>query len=711
MKKMTSLYILLCLFISLSAQGASFNLHDRKASREFQKDSWPILFGKKEFRNRDAFKKVVNNLSKRKRNKIKSLIKELDGLIPEKILIPFVYWREIEKSQRNVAKIISYLLLDKVLILRDYADDPSYDKNIEALNTLRSITRIPALETDKIIQTLLPIFMEKGQILSGISENKILIQAIKETDLFTLDLQESLGLRQTYCLDHYGFIKGNKVKLLNYNDTTTSKIDFFNHHAITNGGVLDFKSSLIGMPDNNGGHPSFNEPIFKALKEMVKKSKDSIFVDIFLFGGTIGATLAEYMLDQTLEKLKKNPNFKLVILHDYATHYGLKDEMLPIFKYLEKRRKENQKLENSFFLLQSNIQRHPPGIPFAISNLIPRNANTFDVLKERSSYYESKIDHSKVMVIDANTDNPEAWVGSKNWTDHSGGYYFDNAVHIEGPAAALVQHSYYSDIEAALTTDENETKWFYYQEEGLDNKKYHSKKKQILKSFKVTRKKYSYKGSDTVRLTEADVNGTIKNTRNMLIDMIQKAKHHIYMEQLFLYDPYIVDALIKRKIQQTALDIRILVDHNGNFKMGGLPNSIFLRELKSYGIKIRARNTISVDNTFPDGSSKTYFQENHRKITSIDGKALLTGSSNLNPDTLQGSFREFGVQLFTTSEIKRFETEFLEDWKDPEKVVELDILNFQAILGGHKMSKEFSRLINGVAAMLLRAKDDLEGRD
>lgn len=189
-----------------------------------------------------------------------------------------------------------------------------------------------------------------------------------------------------------------------------------------------------------------------------------------------------------------------------------------------------------------------------------------------------------------------------------------------------------------------------------------------------------------------------------------KAQSHIYMEQLFIYDPYIIDALIKKKISMPELDVRILADHNGNFKLGGLPNTLFIDELKKYGIKVRARKTVGVLAHFPDGTTREYHQENHRKITSVDGKVLLGGSSNLNPDTLQGSFREFGAKIYARSEVEVFEKEFLSAWRDPDQTEILNIKDFQVELGGESLSRELSALINSIGSMFFRNKDALEER-
>jgi phosphatidylserine/phosphatidylglycerophosphate/cardiolipin synthase-like enzyme len=386
------------------------------------------------------------------------------------------------------------------------------------------------------------------------------------------------------------------------------------------------------------------------------------------------------------------------------------EEMVPIFQYIQKRIKEEPVLKKSVSLLQANIQRHPPGIPFGITELIPKTPDSFKYFEGGNTYYESKIDHSKVIVVDGNYDDAEAYFGSKNWTDHSGGYYYDDAVYVTGPAAGLVQASYYRDIEAALTEDKFELSRFYYKELDLDNKGYLPRKKELLDQIRVTKKNYKYNGDSVIRIAEADVDGTIKNVRNMLVDMIMNAKKNIYMEQLFLYDAYIVNALLKKKAQQPNLDIRLVIDHNGNFGMNGLPNTIFVKELVDAGIAVRARKTYGVEAHFPDGTKKEYHQENHRKITSVDGKVVLGGSSNINPDTLQGSFREFGAQVFDKKEVLSFDARFSKDWKDAEKMEKLDIENFEANVLGKHLDKKTSSLLNSILSKILRAKDELEKR-
>ncbi|MCF8059424.1 MAG: hypothetical protein K9K67_09020 [Bacteriovoracaceae bacterium] len=710
---MRALKLICLLTISLHLNAREFPIVDRVSTQNQYLEVYPLLFNVKDINQKNFFKKRLNKLDSKSKSEALSMIEALDPFLPKQFLKAVTYYRYFSPSKEKLSIVLSYILMNKLLILRDAIDHPQTTNKQALINILRGLTEHSELNTDNLFGIMNPLVEEKAQLISDIENNEAFIEALKNTKSFTFNLKKYLKGNDQYSLSSLGFIPGNYVEVISENKVDIDRINWLNERIIFRGGVLDMDAPYIEMPmrPRDDGHPVFREdPIFMKIRDMIMTAQESIFIDIFLFGGTIGATLSEFLIEQINEKARTNPNFKVLILHDFATHYNMIEEMMPVFNYLKEKREKSERLKKHLTLLQANIQRHPSGIPFGLSSKIPKDEETFSVLESHHTYYESKIDHSKVIVIDGNTTHPQAYFGSKNWTDHSGGYYYDDALLIEGPAAALVQHSYYRDIEAALTEDENELKWFYFKEQGFSNKEYLPNREKILKDFKVTQTHIPHKGYTTVRLAEADVNGTIKNVRNILIDMIIRAKKTIYMEQLFLYDKYIVDALIKKKIIQSNVDIKILIDHNENFGMNGLPNTIFLKELKRFGIQIRARKTFGVLAQFPDGTSQEYHQENHRKITSVDGEVLLGGSSNLNPDTLQGSFREFGAQVFSQDEARKFDLRFMKDWLNPDKTMDLDIENFKAQIGGKVLNTKTSGLINDIGAQLLRSKDLIEKR-
>lgn len=690
------------------------NVRDRILTQKLYLDTYEEVFGNPAYARYEDFSEIINDLPKKKRAEVLDFIKQLDNKVPEKILRPLVYWRFIKEDRSKLEKVLSFYLTYNILILRDYIDNPIKDakERTEALSILKTLTN-ENVTTDNIATTALPLIQRKAKLLAKEGSNNSFVSSLKNEKIISRNIAGELDSYDPYVLSYLGIVKGNQVDVISENERSLDRIKWLNDRVIFNGGSLDFNSDFIKMPtkEDPTGHIIFKEdPIYMKIRDMIDDSKDSVFIDIFLFGGTLGATLSEYLIDQALIKRKINPSFKVLILHDYATNYNMLGEMMPVFEYIKKRIDTEPEVAKTVSLLQANIQRHPPGIPFGITNLIPKTKETCKFMESKSTYYESKIDHSKVIVVDANTDKPQAYFGSKNWTDHSGGYYYDDAIYVKGPSAALVQASYYRDIEAALTEDKLEQDCFYFKEKGFDNKHYLPRKKEILEWFAIKKDKYPVLGDQPMRLAEADVDGTIKNVRNQLIDMIKNAKKNIYMEQLFVYDPYINDALIKRKIEMPDLDIKILADHNGNFGLNGLPNTLFIKEMQSYGIEIRARKTYGIPFVFPNGHEQEFHQENHRKITSVDGKTLLGGSSNLNPDTLQGSFREFGAQIYDTKVISRFEKNFIKDWDNLENTMELDIENFQATVGGKTLSLELSELINGIGSTLFRNKDKIEKR-
>jgi phosphatidylserine/phosphatidylglycerophosphate/cardiolipin synthase-like enzyme len=699
------------LFI-FSTQSYAVNIKDRIDTQNYFLKVYPKIFGKSDVAFKSDFKKFFESQKKSDRKVGTKVIRQLSTLVPEKIMMPLVYWKVFKKDRQSAGEILSYLALYKLMVIRDYIDNPiaSSKEKILLKKYLETLLG-PNINTFEIFRNFKNI--EKHYISMGSGSVETMVKRVNNDKLLGINLKKVFPFLPTYSLTKLGIIPGNKVDVISENVRTQERIDWYNQRVVFHGGKLDFTKPYLKMPMNpeDEGHIAFKtDPIFMKIRDMIHKAKESIFIDIFLFGGTLGGTMAKFLLDETAKKIKKNPRFKVLMLHDYATNYNMLDEMLPVFLYIKNRIESESVYKDHFYFLQANIQRHPPGVPFGLTNHLEKTPELFAAIEKRSTYYESKIDHSKVIVIDANTNRPEAYFGSKNWSDHSGGYYYDNAIWVQGPAAALVQASYFDDVDAALTTDPKELAWFYYKDKGLDNKKYFPMKNAILDWFMIHRTSYPAMGNESVRFAEANVDGRIKNVRNILVDMIMQAQSHIYMEELFIYDKYIVDALIKKKMQNPSIDIRVIADHNGNFGMNGFPNTTFMREMAEHGIKVRARTTLGITANFPDGHEQEYHQENHRKIVSVDGKVLLGGSSNLNPDTLQGSFREFGAQIYATDVISRFETNFLDAWSDDELTMDSEIEHFQLKLGEKLFDVQTSHIINKFVSLLYRSKDFLEKR-
>jgi phosphatidylserine/phosphatidylglycerophosphate/cardiolipin synthase-like enzyme len=769
MKKYITVFFLFNFLVSTTSFSNEVSIQDRINTVDYYKKIYNILFGVESASLKTSFREEVDKLNNQSQRNTISFISQVDSFIPEKVLMPLVYWKFLAKTKdieefnskyvtsysrtQLIKEVITFHMLYKLLVVRDIADDPlNGESDVKAaLTYLEDLTQVDGINTLNLFGKMKGKLDTIAQGIAG-DLNPVNLRAQR---LISEDYSIELGAKSghnisDYVLSYTGVIPGNKVAVISDNLRDPERIDWLNKHAIFSentvfqDGKLDIDSPIFRMPtkenpldadwqnlsswqnwESDGLKPNANivfsdkDKVFLKIRDMIHEAESSIFIDIFLFGGTMGMTIAKYLIEEAKSKIDAGKDFRFLMLHDYATNYNMKNEMMPIFHYLKDSIEEmnkNPKYRNRGVLLQANIQRHPPGIPFGITNLIPKNDETFAEVEKMNTYFESKIDHSKVLVIDANTKNPKAYFGSKNWSDHSGAYYYDDAIYVEGPAAALVQSTYYDDVKAALTLDKKEQSWFYFKEQGFDNKAYLERRSEILEWIKINPSN-TYPNKDEghqVRLAQAGVEGNIKTVRNIIIDMISKAKSHIYMEQLFMYDPYINDALMKRKLQLPTLDVRILADSNSNFGFNGFPNTIYIKELKSYGINIKFRKLLHKDAeyTMADGEVYTqkYHQENHRKIISVDSKVLLGGSSNLNPDTLQGSFREFGASIYAPEVIAGFEKNFLVDWEDTDKWKKTNIENFELMIKEKSLAPTISALINSFASQLFRSKDKLEKR-
>lgn len=647
-----ALSILSIIALSLFTQAEkSYPIQERIKTVEYKVQVHPLIFSPK-IQNLNTIKNALSQMPQEEEKDANLFLRELSPFFPKSLMTSLFYWRFVEPNPEHFKKVLTYSFLAKILVIRDLIDNPQTPNPHALTNIMRTLTDHSGVTTEAYFSKLMPLFKEKADLIGNLPDSITLIEALKNTKIVSTKLKTLLNSDRLYSLSALGLIPGNYVELISENRTDIDRINWLNQKVLFNGGVLDFDSPYVQMPmrPSDDGHPVFREdPIFEKIRDMILMAKETIFIDIHLLGGTTGATLAEFLIDQSREKIKHNPNFKVLLIHNgiAATEsHSILEEVTPILKYISREIQADPKLK-------SNVEFH-------LSN---------------------KQDHSKVIVIDGNTKEPKAYFGSKNWTDHDGAYYFDDAIYVEGPAAAIVQASYYHDMK----------------ELGL--------KESTLKHFAITRNTIPYRGRSSVRLAETSLSGTLNNTRNTLIDMIINAKRSIYMEQLYLYDPYVVDTLIKKRIENSKMDIKILLDQRESLGMNGFPNTIFLRELKAAGIELRARKTIGVLAKFPNGEKVTYHQENHRKITCVDGQIILGGSSNVTPDALKGKYREFGAQIFSRAEGKNFDRMFIKDWHDPKKVVNLDVENFQAVVKERRLSKRNSSLINDISALLLRSVD------
>lgn len=482
-------------------------------------------------------------------------------------------------------------------------------------------------------------------------------------------------------------------------------------------------TSAEGFADAKN-HPVWRQKapsIFGELLSSFDKAQESIFIDIFFLGGTMGASLAKHLVSLS-EDREHRPNLKILILRDLDNHFGHKEEMMPVYNFL----KAYSYLHPDRLLIsKSHISSHFSGLPDFLTDVISDDFLNAVGLKDRLPLSsEVKSDHSKVVVIDGKTSRPIAFVGSKNWTDSSGAVCYDEVVKIVGPAAAVVQDDYYFDMFYALNyefgpEDKADDTWLdHFLTKGwakVKDQKNISREKKIaliLQPFDLLNRNGNFEsqlkgglelpeaGTTLLRTGYNNIDSTQNNALAQVIQLIQSAQTNIYIKDQYLFERNIVLALLRAKEKNPGLDIRILLEPLDRANPKHMPNLLYADILKDAGIQIRFKKVIE---------NKIVVQEYHMKTISADGKFVISGSANKDQTTMYGSFREEQVDVFDENAAKVHDKVFLAHWADAESE-EFTGFDFQ-VPGGIKdlngeelKSSDFIALLRDLISILFDAK-------
>ncbi len=369
-------------------------------------------------------------------------------------------------------------------------------------------------------------------------------------------------------------------------------------------------------------HPSLvknaengEENTFYKLYNSIKSAQHTIFIDVFFLGGSLGATFAKMLVEQSLAK----KDLKVFIIHDSFNSLGFETEMKTVKEFL-KAYSLTEDAKGRFFIVRPYLDAKngslPPFMDFLTDKTIktvfenPLYKSTFGDLP---FYLKGKSDHSKVFIVDGAA-NGTAFVGSKNLTDSSGGIAYDEVISVKGPAVAAIQNSYYYDLLEAISHDEDYQRALM----GKANADALAWKVQVAnsilkssdprKSFDLLDREATSKDGEFAIV--AKKNRLLQNTlpenaviaigqntvygfeRTPLIQDIKailEAKRQIIINDQFLYDPYIVRALIAAKKRNPSLKIYALlaqIDHpidlrNQSKQMARMPNVLFLHDMLS----------------------------------------------------------------------------------------------------------------------------------
>jgi len=606
----------------------------------------------------------------------------------EKIIGPLCYLVRQQDGFKNRTNLIfpfvNFYLLESKLLFQEIRDDPQYSEDQrEGARQIEQLIQWSdyKVKAQKCVANLLQLKFRNNEVITNkpftdfvkcFNENFFRLDEDDVKVLFTrLNLNKFFDNHPGHVISETGWVGGNKVTYLGYNDTSkeladllTTKTDLV--HSLYNykssGSVENFKKRISNKDKNifstqEGfwsfeNHPVWNQKlgIFAELAKGITQAKESIFIDVFFLGGTMGASLAKKLTDM----LEVNQNLKVFILHDVLNPFSeqTKQEMQPVFNYLKA---YSVLYPNRILAVDSYIEAHKTGLPKYLNRYINQNRlKAVGLDKHFSLYANVASDHSKVIVIDGKSKDPIAFVGSKNLTDASGAVCFDEVVKIEGPAAAVVQDDYYDDMLESLKNDKlyshlanqfiSLLRPFDLLERDIN--------RNVTRSVVVNNKKENV----VLRAGYNNWNSTRTNVIDQNVQAILFAKDKIRIKDQFLFDRNVILALQKAKIDNPRLDIKIILEPVKTTDSPDLPNILFADVLRDLGIQLRFAKL--------DKENPRVRQEYHMKTISTDGKFVISGSANKDHTTMYGSFREQQVHVYDEAATKEHDRIFDEHWKE-----------------------------------------------
>lgn len=475
--------------------------------------------------------------------------------------------------------------------------------------------------------------------------------------------------------------------------------------------------------------------IFGRVLESIKDAEESVFIDLFWMGGSIGMNLAK----ELFKKVNQNPDFTVYIITDTENKFNYGPELDVIYNYM--RAFSEKFTEKNFYIAPAHLNLKRTALPEFIDLLITnnvvndvQNSDSFKNLLANDGFHLlAKSDHTKVFVIDGK--NPEigtAFVGSKNWTDSSGGVNFDEVAEVQGPATAVILNSFYYDtLEAyeldtqrggVMTSNHTSAKFSEIKSfrqrvqklmEGMDVLDRHKYKSLSTANIDVP---YLERGTSVVAPAQNNIYGTEMSAIEQNIQLILGAKKQIIVDDQFLYDPSIIEAL---KVAKTKNNVEIYVMLESLKALDAesdvaahIPNNLFVPELVKMGIPVkwqltpeRIKNAVLKDkNKYGNHTLSTTF---HIKSLTVDGvlkensescnseepllgsdymvPAIITGSANKDVMTMSGGFREYQILAFDKSAVAKHDCLFWARWNDDRLSQTTDGLDFELPEQAHEL--------------------------
>ncbi len=676
------------------------------------------------------------------------LNKKLKPYIKSQLIIDWYAHYQMTGQTQKSAEVLSSYFYSLAAFLWEYSENPriseaSREKTAAQSAVALAFQSAQQAETclyrktaaaGKSFEALSTILNECAQANAGIIQMLQLASQLMNTRGYS-------GPNQVLSLT--GFTPGNKVEQITQNNYEAEFIHYMAPMTSTvqklygNMKVSDFKARMVtraaaltssftveeGFPLKPSDHLNWiltkkdgQKNIYGSIFKSIENAQQTVFIDVFFLGGSVGASLAKHLIEQ----VQKKPNLWVYIINDRFNPLAYELEMAPVYNYL---RAYSEKFpEDRLMIMTPRIDLKRTAFP-PIAEAIINDQSLKYILSDRSQedlklqlgfYPKGKSDHSKVMVIDGkNKIGGTAYVGSKNFTDSSGAVAYDEVTKIEGPAVPIILDSYYYDLLEALKEASRLAPEYV---SDLLKKNAKASIAQLLAPIDILNRyadrstvdfKWPMLGHATISIGENNVYGTIRTALPQDIALINTAEKQIIISDQYLYDPLFLRALIEKIQKNQNLKVYIMLaamedQLDSAKKFAHIPNISYIDTLKAtgqvkakwkkipevelvalkevsqkYGVKLAHDyhlKSISVDGVTADqaGLCRQRFQSTKELInTMIKIPALVSGSANKDVLTMTGGFREFQVVVYDREATIAHDCLFWERFNDADQSKEI----------------------------------------
>lgn len=570
------------------------------------------------------------------------LLKRLDKIIPSPFVDSILYYTLVDRDEERLEEALVFLMLNRFLLVKQNSENQSNSVELRERSTML-LSKWSGLETwDKdSARFMLELLQRRARLISDIGSAQAVVEAIEQTPMITDHLEVETGIKSALLAEPLGPIPGNLVAVFFKNDRSLARARSLREL----GNLSPDTPSRVTMASQLA-----SDSLVKPLFDMIHESQQNF---ILVSPKTDGVS-EDALINSLRKKLEVSDSWKIIFI-------GIGNTSPRILA-----------LANSYrsrFAIMSIPDVPLRDGPLSWQALIPTPDDR----------YPTQHGLGLLALSDTNAETPRAFITSRRFVDHPHAYSFEQSLTLQGPAAGLLPQLLHENLTQLLPSHTDVSSYF------------------------PSRTHYPAQGPESVNLTVDSARLGARDDRALAVKFLLEAKEQVLLDQHMLYDRAIVDTLIKLKIKNPDLKVLVMLDTNLEMGMNGLPNSIFLAEMKRYGIELKARRALLwEENENADVTEKHGI--NHRNIIIRDGRHVFMGTGPFTGSFERRSPISFGVQVSSAMSAELADN-FLRDWDNPDATYELDIENFQARFDDMELSRQVSGFLNDVFSLLLRAFD------